>query len=331
MLAYTIRRLASSLITLWLVASLVFVIFYVLPGGAGRKGPSGITPIAQLFAGRAQGLDVRLRIQEELGLDRPVPVQYALYMKRLARGDLGEAYGFRTDVDVWPLIKGSMRPTVELVVGAALLFIAGGYWLAFLGLATRSPRLRLGWTGGTTFLMSMPHFVGAALLLLVVNAVTDGYSPVGLYTPMSEGILKWLTSMWAPWLILTLPFLGFYARLIHSGLLEVRGEDFIRTLLARGEDDSTIRRHMARASILPVLTQFGLNLGMLLGGSIVVERLFDIPGLGSLIFATSFVGDFPVLSGATLIASIVVIAANFIVDIAYMYVDPRIRFGAVAT
>jgi peptide/nickel transport system permease protein len=173
----------------------------------------------------------------------------------------------------------------------------------------------------------MPHFVGAALLLLVVTAVTDAYSPVGLYSPMNEGLWKWLSSMWAPWLILALPFLGFYARLIHSGLLEVRGEDFILSSVARGEDDATIRRHMARASILPVLTQFGLNLGVLLGGSIVVERVFDIPGLGSLIFATSFVGDFPILSAVTLIASIVVIASNFIVDVAYMYLDPRIRLA----
>jgi peptide/nickel transport system permease protein len=141
---------------------------------------------------------------------------------------------------------------------------------------------------------------------------------------MGEGLSDWFWSMWAPWLVTALPFAGMYARLIRGTWAEVDQEDYLRTARAKGLDDRGILRHQIRATVVPVLTQLGSNLTWLISGAVVVERIFDIPGLGNLVFTTSFVGDFPVLLGVTLVGSIAIIAIHFIVDIAYMYADPRI-------
>lgn len=318
-----IRRLLASIVTLWLVVSLIFLIFFVLPGGTSKKSPGGFSPVTQLLAGRVPGAEIRERIQEELGLNRPVIVQYRDYLWRLAHGDLGVAYRVREDVPVWPLVRSTIRPTVELALGASAIFLGAG--LALGVLAAIRPR----WLSvrsamaASYFFVAMPSFAVGAFLLVLLS-FGDMY-PVGAYRPMAEGVWNWTKPMIAPWFVLALPFIPMYARLVRGGLKDAAGADYIRTAEAKGLGEREVVRQELRASITPVVTLYGLNLGALLGGSVVVETVFEVPGMGLLISSTAFVGDFPVVAGVTIVASVAVILSNLAVDLAYAWIDPRVR------
>ena len=154
---------------------------------------------------------------------------------------------------------------------------------------------------------------------------TTGIYAGNRYVPLSAGPLEWLEAMWLPWICLALPLIAVYARMIRSKVLEVKSEDYIRTSVAKGLSRSAVIRHELRGSLTPIVTMYGLDLSLLAGGSVIIERIFRIPGLGSLLLDARDFYDFPVMAGVVLLFSLMIIVTNLVVDLLYCTIDPRVR------
>lgn len=327
MTGYVVRRVIAALVTVWLVLSGIFLIFFVMPGGAGKKSLGGFSPVAVFIAGRNNSPSSLRQIERDLGLDKSLQEQYFQFISRSIRGDLGFSYEeAETPMPVGPMVRASFRPTLELALGASVVALAagiGGGILAARGRSRWSDRVM---SGFSIVALSIPAFVSGSLALALLN--TSDLYDFGQYVPMSAGLGAWLEGMWLPWVILALPFIGIYFRLVRSSLLEIRSEDFIRTAWAKGLSERDVLRHQLRAGSMPVVTAFGVDLANFLGGAIIVETVLGIPGLGGLIVGATRGSDFPVIAGVTIVASIAVVFMTLAVDIAYTYLDPRITYGS---
>lgn len=327
MTSYVLRRLIAALVTIWLVMTGVFLLFFVMPGGAGNRIEGGFSPVAVFIAGQNNDRATLRRIERDLGLDGSVMAQYGSYMSRLARGNLGFSYGERgTRQPVNPAVVSSIRPTIELALGASTLALAAG-----VGGGIMSTRARRRWTnralaGLSIFCMSVPAFVIG--LLAVGLFAAQGITLQGIYQPMSAGLGGWAESMLVPWIVLAFPFAGVYFRLVRAGVLSVGKEDFILTAKATGLREKVVLRHQFRAGAMPLVTAYGVDLANFLGGAIIVESIFGVPGLGNLIVDAIGGGDFPIVAGVTLVAATAVVLLTLVVDIAYTYLDPRITYAA---
>jgi peptide/nickel transport system permease protein len=304
------RRLLHTLLVLWLVSTLVFVFLHLSP-----------LPVERVIGGPRATSDTLERIRQNLGLDRPVVVQYGEFMLRLLRGDLGDSYVNGTPVA--GLIADRLPTTLWLVSGAAVLWFAGGVAIGVLS-ATRARGL---WDRASTVFvlagMSTPAFVMALALLYVFSTKA---SETGLVffeagPPLREHFWQ---RMVLPWISLAILLLAAYARLTRGAMLDVLHEDYIRTARAKGlRERRVIFRHGLRAAMAPVLTQFGVDLGTLVGSTIVTEKVFGLQGLGQLVHQSIAAGDTPVIVGVTLLVTVFVITANLVVDVAHRHLDPR--------
>jgi peptide/nickel transport system permease protein len=323
--AYLVRRVIAAIVTIWLVVSGVFAIFFILPGGAGKEGPGGFSPVTIFLAGRGNSRENLTRIERDLGLDQPLPEQYARYMSRLARGNLGFTYSEEPRLPVTPIIKSSFRPTLELALGGSIVAL-----LVALTGGVLSARQRSRWTdrllsGFSLISLSVPSFVVGVLAIFLL--ATFNISTQGQYQPMSAGLWGWLKGLWVPWIALAFPFIGIYFRILRTNLVGLANEDFIRTAKAKGLHELQIVRHQLRAGFMPVLTAYGVDLAQFLGGCLIVESIFDIPGLGNLAVGSIRAGDFPVLIGVTIVGATAAVLLSLLVDLAYAYLDPRIGYG----
>jgi len=322
-LAYLVRRIIAALLTLVLVVTSVFVIFFVLPGGLGYRLEEAYTsPIVVLLAGkRIQDRAYVERLQEELNLGVPLTEQYTRYMGLLLRGDLG--YDYRYSTPVSGLIRSAFPPTFSLIVGAVTIWfitaiVAGGYAARHRG--TREDRAIL--VGATTF-MSLPVFFTA--LFLAYLGARHGWYTIGSYVPLSDGFFAHASAMWLPWLVLASMFVGRYVRFIRAHMLEVANEDFVRTAEAKGLRGQGIARHQLRASLVPVASLTGLDVSTLFVGVILIEPIFGLPGLGGLLGGAINGLDFPILAGVTLTTATIIVTLSLAVDLVYALLDPRIR------
>lgn len=320
--AYVVRRLLTSLVTLWLVMTTLFVIFMIIPGGTGKKGPAGISPVTILLAGRAPPMEKLQQIQHDLGLDEPLPIQYGRYVARLATLDFGYSYQYFEDVRVWPVVKQAFWPTVQLSLGAAALAVGLGLTAGILSARSERTWKDRSLMGFATVFLAVPTFVTAMLGLFWL--ARRGIPVRGTYVSPTEDLGQWLRAMWAPWVALALPFAGVYARVVRGSMKDVRGEEYIRTAYAKGLTERQVLRHQVRSSILPVLTLLGLHIAAIVSSTIIVEQIFEIPGMGFLISTTTFTGDFPVISAVTFLGALIVMGTNMFVDFLYGFVDPRI-------
>lgn len=329
MFAYVVRRLVIGIVTVWLVVTALFLIFFVLPGGSGRKDSGGFSSVAVFIAGRNNSPANLRRIEADLGLDEPLFVQYRDFIARLTRGDLGYSYGEPGQrVPVAPMIKASIVPTAQLVVGAALVAIALGMAGGAYSAQRRGRWSSRGLIGASIVTMSVPSFV-LGLLLLAFLARFGVYVNEA-YRPLSEGVGAWLQGMALPWFVLAFPFIGLYFRLVRSTLLGVENEEFVRTARAKGVDERGVLRHQLRASLIPLVSAYGVDLANFLGGAIIVESIFAIPGLGQLAVGAIRGQDYPVIAAITIVGSSVVILMSMLVDILYTYIDPRIVYAKAA-
>ncbi|WP_245623157.1 ABC transporter permease [Spirillospora albida] len=306
-LRLAVHRLLYGVAVLWLVSTLVFAFLHLSPVPAERVigGP------------RATAGTLRL-IRADLGLDDPVPVQYGRFLARLASGDLGDSHAGGEPVAA--LIAERLPTTLWLVLGAAVLWFAGGVALGVLG-ATRA---RGAADRVTTVLvlagLSTPPFVLALVLLSVLGT---GAALFEAGPPMQEHFLRRMT---LPWLALAVLMVATYARLTRSAMLDVLGEDYVRTARAKGlSRRRVVYRHGLRAALTPVVTQFGVDLGALAGSTVVIEKVFGLQGVGQLVHHAITLGDTPVIMGVTLLTTLAVIVANLLVDVAYAALDPRVR------
>jgi peptide/nickel transport system permease protein len=256
-----------------------------------------------------------------------VPVQYLRFLGRLARGDLGES--FLTSEPVGSIIRRDFPVTASLAFGAATLWLLIGVGTGVIAATRPRSLFDRALTATSLFFYSMPAFLMGELLLLFLffRLYMAGYAffPPGAYVPLTESITQWARHLILPWFSIALITAATYSRLTRGAMLDVLGEDYIRTARAKGlTEGRIIYRHALRSSAAPVITQFGIDLGGLLGGAIVTEVVFGLPGLGREAVLAITTQDLPVIIGITILSSALVVTASLIVDACYAFLDPRV-------
>lgn len=327
MFQYIVRRLIWAVVMVLLVISVVFLIFFVLPGGSGRNIEGAgrcSSPIAVQMAGRNPRPALVCAITERLGLDKPVWVQYGRYVGNLVQGDLG--YSYHSNEPVRDAIFRRLPATASLAIGASIIWLVAGVSIGAISALKRRSLL----DRTTMFLallgVSMPTFFLGLVLVFWLDGSLGIYN-VASYEPLTKDPIAWLQSLWVPWLVLAIVSMAVYARMVRGNMLDVMGEDYIRTARAKGLTERSVTRHTLRSALTPVVTMYGLDLGILLGGAVITESIFNIPGIGSLAVDSIANQNLPVILGTTLFAGVFVIVANLVVDIAYAALDPRVRYS----
>jgi len=305
MLQYVIKRLLSTIPVLIGISLLLFFMLRMLPGDP-----------AQVLAGQMATPEEVDLIRHQLGLDRPIHVQYAFFLSRLARFDLGRSARTQNPVteEIWARLPNTMLLAVVAITLACLFGIPAGIisavrpytWLDYVVTST------------AIFGMSMPVF-WLGLMLVVVFAVWLQWLPAG-------GIGTWKHVI-LPSITLTAFVIAFIARMTRSSMLEVLSQDYTTTARSKGlKEQVVIIKHALKNALIPIITVVGLQFGMLLGGAVLTETVFAWPGLGRLIVDSILARDYPVIQGAILIFGLLYILVNLVVDVLYAYVDPRIRY-----
>ena len=316
---YLVRRLLWVVVLLFLVSALTFVVFYVFPS----------SDPAQLRAGRSASPSVVREIRKNLGLDQPIYTQYYRYMKKVVtKFDFG--YSYQNNQKVWPQIRERLPATISLTVGAVVVWILVGLGVGIISAVRRRSVLDRVAMGGALLAISAPvYWLGLVSLYLFAKDI--GQFPIfdgaGTYTPISENPAKWFGSLILPWLVLAAAFAAFYARLLRANLIETMSEDYIRTARAKGLPERTVvLRHGVRSAITPVVTALGIDIGILLGGAILTESVFNIPGIGRLAYDAIIHSDLPVIQGTVLFGAFFIVMSNVVVDVLYAFLDPRVRY-----
>jgi peptide/nickel transport system permease protein len=312
---YVIRRVAAFAVTLLFVSALVFVVVRVLPGDA-----------AELILGTERNAETLARLRQSLGLDRPLAVQYVDWVTGAVRGDLGTSIQY--DVPVGRLIVSRLPVTLPLTLLSAGFMIAVAVPLGVYA-ATRYRRAadyvamvvsQLG--------IAVPSF-WSGLLLILFFSVHLGWFRSGGFEGWSDGVWAGVKSLLLPALALGLFQAAVLVRATRSAVLEVMREDFVRTARAKGLPETrVIALHTLRNAMIPIITVVGLQLGQLMAGSIVLESVFALPGLGRLALGAITARDLPVVQGVTLFVATSIVFINFAVDVAYALIDPRIKYDA---
>jgi peptide/nickel transport system permease protein len=320
MLRYVVRRVAWTIVLLALVSAVTFAVFYLLPSTDPAVARAGKQPTPELIE----------QIRRTLGLDQPLYVQYAKYMESVfLHFDFG--YSFDTGQDVREMIVTRLPATISLTAGAVVVWMVIAMPIGMISAIRRGSALdRLTMTGALLAISAPVYWLGLISLYLFARDI--GAVPIfagnGTYQPLTQDPLAWLDSLLLPWLVLAAGFAAFYARMLRSNLVEVMSEDYIRTARAKGLSERRVLwRHGARGAITPVVTVLGLDIGILLGGSILTETVFSIPGVGLYAFEAIQSADLPVIQGTVLFSAFFIIAMNLLVDIAYAFLDPRVRLA----
>ncbi len=320
MTKYIIRRLLWVIVLLFLVSLITFVVFYLLPSADP----------AQLRAGRQPNPALVAQIRHNLGLDKPWYVQYYRYMKALVlHFDFG--YSYQNNTPVRTLIFARLPATISLTVGAAIIWLVLGLAVGTVSAVRRRSKFDRAAMGGALVGISAPvYWLGLVSLFLFASDIGKFkiFPGAGSYVPLSQDPSKWFSSLILPWLVLAASFTAIYARLLRANLIEVMSEDYIRTARAKGlSERRVVLRHGMRSAITPIVTAFGLDVGVLLGGAILTETVFNIPGIGRLAYDSILAGDLPMIQGTVLLGAFFIVMANLIVDIAYGLIDPRVRYS----
>ncbi len=321
MARYIIRRLMGMILLLLLVSAVTFVVFNVFPS----------TDPAALRAGRQPTPEVIERIRQDLGLDRPLIVQFGDYVWGIfAHQDFGRSYV--SNVDVLTQIRQNLPATISLTIGGVVIWLFFGLSIGIISAVRHRTFLDRITIGLSLIAISAPvYWLG--LVALYLFAPDFGVLPLpfvggqGSYVPFSDSPNKWFESLILPWFVLATTFAAVYARLLRGSLLDVLGEDYIRTARAKGLRERTVvLKHGVRSAITPVVTVLGLDIGILLGGAILTESVFNIPGIGRLAYDAIVRGDLPIIQGTVLFGAFFIVIMNLIVDILYAFLDPRVRY-----
>ena len=330
MLAYISRRLAVSLLILLTVSFAVYVIFAFLP----------FDPAALTCGKNCNDPGIIEANRHRLGYDLPFFTQYFLFLKGLFFGrSFGEGaalincpapslgYSFQQHACVTNLIGEALPVTFSLAIGAIVMWLALGIGLGILAARFRG---RIVDQLSTIFVLigtSLPTFLtGLLLLVFVVIRWHIIPFPSGNYTPFFENPFEWAQILFLPWLTLAFAYAALYTRFVRSSVIDTSNEDYIRTARAKGLSEGVILgKHTLRAALAPIATMAGLDFAGLLGGAILTESVFNLPGLGRLAISAVVKYDLPIIVATTLLAAFIVVVMNLIVDILYAYIDPRVR------
>ncbi|HVD86667.1 MAG TPA: ABC transporter permease [Solirubrobacterales bacterium] len=317
MLRFAVRRVIGMVLVLFAVSVLVFLIFNVAPSSDPAQRLAGKNATPQLVA----------RISEEWELDKSWPEQYVTMMKKIFTGDL-ISYEGRENVDE-RIIEG-IPPTFSLCIGAAVIWMFFAILFGYLSAVRAGGWLDTGLTVLAVTGISMPIFWLAAIFLNYLTYKTSIFPSAG-YVEITDDPLDWAYHLILPWITMAILYVGFYSRVLRSNMLDAMNEDYVRTARAKGLSERRVmRRHVLRNSLIPIVTLFGLDFGALLGGAILVEAIFPLNGIGQYGFEALGNLDLPPIMAITLFGAFFIVLFNTLVDIAYAYLDPRIRLGTEA-
>jgi peptide/nickel transport system permease protein len=311
------RRLLSGIVVLWIISVAVFALFFIAPHN-----------VARAIAGRQATPATVADVARRLGLNRPILDQYGSFIWKLLHGNLG--YSYYNSEPVTSLIGSRIGVTISLTVGGAVLWLLIGISTGVLAATHPRSIIDKGATFFAVFFYSMPTFLLGLILLyflffqlhLAGIPIFPGSGYVSIFTSPAS----WAQHLILPWIAVALTTAATYTRLTRAGMLEVLGEDYIRTARAKGVSERRVTyRHALRAALTSVVTQLGIDIGVLLGGAVVTENIFGLPGLGQLAIQSVTQQDLPVIIGIVMLAAAFVVACNFAVDMLYAVLDPRVR------
>src|SRR4051794_29980634 len=317
---YIIRRTLWVILLLFVVSAVTFFIFYELPSADPAVLRAGKSPDPKLVE----------QIRHSLGLDQPVYVQYWKYMKNIVlHFDFG--YSFQDSQEVRKEIFARLPATISLTLGAVVVWLLAALPVGIVSAIKRRSLADRMSMGAALLAISAPvYWLGLLALYLFANdiGVFHIFPGSGSYVPFSDNPAKWFGSLILPWIVLAASFAAFYARLLRANLIDTMGEDYIRTARAKGlPERKVIGRHAMRSAITPIVTVLGLDIGILLGGAILTESVFNIPGVGRLAYEGIQNADLPVIQGTVLFGAFFIVVANLVVDIGYAFLDPRVRYS----
>jgi peptide/nickel transport system permease protein len=327
--AYILRRIVAMILTLIALSIIVFLLFQALPADP-----------AALTCGRSCNAQVIQQNRIRLGYDKPLTVQYGKFVKGIFVGRTygsGTAtfkcpapclgYSFLQSANVTDLIKARLPVTAVESIGACILWLLTGTLFGIIAALRRGKWQDRTLMGAALIGYSFPtFFIGLLLLYFVVFKFQIMAYPS--YTPLTTDPVAWVKSFILPWITLATVYAAFYARLTRNQMLDTLGEDYIRTARAKGLSERVVvGRHGLRAGLTPIVTAAGLDLATLLGGVVITESVFGLPGLGQLAIASVLDSDLPLMTAVVLVAAFFVILLNLVVDLLYAVIDPRVRMG----
>jgi peptide/nickel transport system permease protein len=312
---YVAKRIIMALITTLGVATIVFGAMRLVPGGfaAAFLGPNAV-----------QSPEVVAAIEDKYGLNEPIVVQYALWLGNAVTGDLGES--LRTQSSVTSEIIRRAMITIELTVLATLMSLMIGVPAGVIAAMKRNSVADASARLVSLVGLSIPDFVLGTILIYVVSTQGLGL-PISGFVPISESITDHFLSMVLPTITLGLITTAIVMRVIRASVVDVLSEPYVVTARSKGLHPRVIAlRHVVRAALIPTVTVVGINVGYLLGGAVIVEQLFSLPGLGRYALTGILNRDYPVAQGAVIAGALMFILANLVADVAYAYLDPRIKY-----
>jgi peptide/nickel transport system permease protein len=333
-ITFLIRRLIATVFLLIVVSMITFGIFFLLPRLAGQSSYQ----LAEQYVGRNPQPAAVRAFEVKLGFNLPLQVQYGHFLQGLVVGTHYNAgsnttycpppcfgYSFKSQQPVWPQMVSDLPVTISLAIGAAILWLVGGVAIGVLSALRRGSVFDRSAMGLALVGVSLPVFF-TGLISLELFSYKWQLFPNVHFVPFDQNPLLWARNLVLPWITLALLYAALYARLTRAGMLETMGEDYIRTARAKGlPERAVVVKHGLRAALTPILTIFGMDLGLLLGGAVLTEYTFSLHGIG--LFTIEAIGnnDLPEIMGVVMLAAFFIVLANLVVDILYAVVDPRVR------
>jgi peptide/nickel transport system permease protein len=333
-ITFIIRRVIATVFLLIAVSMITFAIFFLLPKLAGQTTYG----LATEYVGRNPTRAAVLQVEKQLGLDRPIYAQYGSFLKGIVLGEHYTAgpvtaycpppcfgYSFKNQQPVWPQMVSDIPVTLSLAIGASILWLVSGVSIGVLSALKRGSIFDRFSMGVALAGVSLPIFF-TGLILLELFSYRWPIFPNVQFVPFTESPYLWAKNLILPWVTLAFLYAALYARLTRAGMLETMNEDYIRTARAKGLQERTVVvKHGLRAALTPIVTIFGLDLGLLLGGAVITEYTFTLHGLGLFTIEAIQNQDLPEILGVTMLAAFFIVIANLFVDILYAYIDPRVR------
>ena len=313
MLRLILSRLVAAIPVMGVVAIFVFLMLRLSPGDP-----------AAILAGDMATAETIAAIRADLGLDRPIPEQFLTWLGQLLQGDLGRSVLSKQPVAM--MIGQRVEPTLSLALMTLLFSILVAVPLGVIAAWKQGSWLDRGIMALSVAGFSIPVFVLAYILIYVFSMQLD-WLPVQGFTPIGEGLLPFLENIALPTLALSFIYIALFARITRAAMLEVLGEDYIRTAYAKGlKQRVVLTRHALRNAAIPIVSVIGIGFALLIGGVVITETVFNIPGVGRLVVDAVLARDYPIIQGVILLFSGIYVLINLGIDIAYVLLDPRIRY-----
>ncbi|MGD9710667.1 MAG: ABC transporter permease [Thermomicrobiales bacterium] len=311
---YLLRRLLLLIPVLFGVSILVFALIHAIPGDISNFVIGTDTRITE---------EQRELVRKSYGLDQPLPVQYARWLGHVLQGDLGTS--FRTRRDIWDELSLRLPVTTQLAFMAAVMAMVVAIPVGVLAAVRRNSRIDYAATIGTLIGISMPNFLLATILVLIFSFKLKWLPPIG-YVSFRDDPVDNLKVMLMPAVSLALPLAAVLMRYTRSAVLEALAHDHVRVARAKGLANRTVMsRHVLRNASIPIITVIGIQFATLLGGTVIIESIFGLPGIGRYIYESISTRDYPVVQGVTLVMATIFVLISLIVDISYAFMDPRLR------